>query len=156
MMTEQSLKFHVKYLMRDYWHAVKIKMGIAQQQLKSSDQKLAYWLFSLIKPFIIVYLLTKAKLTKLRHDYRFELNDQFSRSFNDTSDTVSWNRFSSYTETEQAILLNLDINQGNDGQVLIPKRVLTDSQLNELFNLLHSNEVLAGDIELNVDLNPTS
>lgn len=150
-MSNETLTFEVQYTVWDYLHAVIIKLNLVKNLLKSNNERFAYWVISILKPLIIFFLVAKASLTKLKHLYSFELNQKFSRKFNSTSDSVNWSKFCSYTETEKAILLNLDKSQGNDGQILIPKRVLSSEQLELLFKILKSNQIFAGEIDLNVD-----
>ncbi len=149
-MSINSLDLNFRYSVRDIYHAVSYKFGEIITELKAKGVS-GLWLLRVFKPFLVTALVNwRSPKLKFKHSYR--LDNLFRYSSNKRSKSVKWDNFANYTETKSVLFLNLDIAKGYDGQIIIPKRVLSDDDLSKLKSILAINQINLGDIDLNMNI----
>ena len=139
-MSSLTLEFSIKYSTLDYLHAVNYNYNCALKSLKNK-KTVEYLISKFIKPFAVLCIVVIAKFGQLKSVYHFKLGEKFRRSTKKQISEVNWVKFLSYSETSKSIFLHLDKNQGNDGQVLIPKRFLNNNEILILKCLLETNKI---------------
>ncbi len=135
----------------DLLYAINFKFNRLLDEIKSTE-KAVYWLLRFVKPLLIISIVFVKGFKVLRREYYFSFDDRFHMSINNRPCTLSWDRFISFTETYKVLFLNLDSSTGKDGQVLIPKRVLSEDGLLNLKSFLNSHHIFEGDIDFNLSV----